>query len=307
MVSIAILIPCYNEEKTILDVVKDFDEYLPHATIYVYDNNSTDLTASIAQGSGAVVRKEYKQGKGNVVRSMFRDVEADIYVMVDGDNTYPACFSQEMIDLVLDGGADMVVGDRHSNGSYEVENRRPFHNFGNQLVRSLINRLFGAKLRDVMSGYRVFSRRFVKTMPVQSTGFEIETEMTLHALDKGFLLREIPIDYRDRPNGSFSKLNTTTDGMKVLRTILLVFKDFKPFAFFSIVSALFFIGSLFIGIPVILEFIETLSVTKVPSAILASGLMIISIVSLFSGFILDTMARNHRATYELYLNQYAKD
>ena len=304
MGDIAVLIPCYNEELTIKKVINDFKQELPSAKIYVYDNNSSDHTSKIAQESGAVVKKEYRQGKGNVVRSMFRDIDADIYIIVDGDDTYPAEFVHNMIKPIVDNEADMVIGDRHSNGTYKDENQRPLHNFGNNLVKTLINKLFDANLKDIMSGYRVFNKNFVKTMPINSDGFEIETEMTLHTLDKKFLIKEIPIEYRDRPKGSFSKLNTVSDGMRVLKTILWVFKDYKPLAFFTILSIGFFIFALLAGIPVIIEFIETSKVLKIPSAILAVGLMLISIISLFSGFILDTVVKQHRETYELYLNRF---
>jgi len=299
MNKIAVLIPCYNEELTIAKVIKDFQQELPQAVIYVYDNNSNDKTAKIAQEYGAIVKKEYRQGKGNVVRSMFVDIDADIYVMIDGDDTYPANFVHDLIDPVKQGEADMVIGDRHSNGTYKEENKRALHNFGNNLVKNLINILFHAHLKDIMTGYRVFNKKFVKNMAVNSDGFEIETEMTLHALDKKFLIKEIPIEYRDRPEGSFSKLNTYSDGMKVLKTIMWLFKDYKPLAFFAFVSLLFFILGLLVGIPVLLEFLETSFVTKIPSAILSVGLMIISVLALFSGFILDTAVKQHREAYYL--------
>ena len=301
MKKIAILIPCYNEELTIAKVVQDFNSELPNATIYVYDNNSHDNTAKIAKENGAIVKKEPKQGKGNVVRSMFRDIDADIYVMIDGDDTYPANFVHSLIKPVIDEEADIVIGDRHSNGTYKEENQRPLHDFGNNLVKNLINRIFQSDLKDIMSGYRVFNKKFVKNIPVNSHGFEIETEMTLHTLDKRFSIKEIPIVYRDRPEGSFSKLNTYSDGMQVLKTIFWVFKDYKPLTFFTILSILFFVFSVFIGLPVILEFVETSFVSKIPSAILSVGLMLISILSLFSGFILDTIVKQHRENYELNL------
>jgi len=304
---IAVLIPCYNEEKTIEKVVLDFKKELPDAKIYVFDNNSTDNTAKIVsklmeEYKNIFLEKEFRQGKGNVVRSMFRKVDANIYVLVDGDDTYPVNFVHKLIEPIAKRRADMVIGDRHSNGTYRQENKRPFHNFGNNLVRFLINRLFSNNLKDIMSGYRVFSREFVKSMPVLSNGFEIETEMTIHALDKKFLIKEIPIEYKDRPEGSYSKLNTFSDGTRVLKTILWLFKDYKPLTFFTIIFFIFFILSLMIGIPVVLEFIETGYITKLPSAVLAVGLMLISITSLFSGFILDTIVKQHRENYELYLN-----
>ncbi len=304
MSKIAVLIPCYNEELTVGKVIGDFKKELPEADIYVYDNNSTDKTFQVAQGCGAFVKKEFRQGKGNVVRSMFRDIDADIYIMIDGDDTYPAEFVHKLIDPIVSGEADMVIGDRHSNGTYKDENKRPLHNFGNSLVKNLINKLFRANLKDIMSGYRVFNKRFVKMMPVNSSGFEIETEMTLHTLDKKYLIKEIPIEYRDRPEGSFSKLNTVSDGVRVLKTILWVFKDYKPLAFFSILSGLFFMLSLFVGIPVIVEFLQTSTVSKIPSAVLSVGLMLVSIISLFSGFTLDTIVKQHRESYELFLNRF---
>ena len=302
---IAVLIPCYNEELTIEKVIKDFQKELPNAKIYVYDNNSQDKTAQIAKKCGAIVKKEFRQGKGNVIRSMFRDIDADIYIMIDGDDTYPSEFVHSLIKPVLSGDADMVIGDRHSNGTYKEENKRPLHDFGNNLVKNLINKFFRANLKDIMSGYRVFNKKFVKTIPVNSNGFEIETEMTLHALDKRFSLKEIPIQYRDRPEGSFSKLNTFSDGARVLKTIFWVFKDYRPLTFFSILSAFFFIMSLFVGIPVIVEFLQTSLISKIPSAILSVGLMLVSIIALFSGFILDTVVKQHRENYELFLNRFS--
>ncbi|WP_274435374.1 glycosyltransferase [Alicyclobacillus sp. ALC3] len=299
---IAVLVPCYNEEATIAKVVRDFQSELPEAAVFVYDNNSQDRTAQIAADAGAVVRKEYRQGKGNVIRSMFRDIDADIYVMVDGDDTYPAEFVHELIQAV-ESGVDMAIGDRLSNGSYFEENKRPMHDAGNRLVRGLINRLFRAKLRDIMSGYRAFSRRFVKNMPVLSEGFEIETEMTLHALDKRFSIREVPIDYRDRPEGSVSKLNTVSDGFRVLKTVFWIFKDYKPLSFFGIVALVFLLAGLAVGIPVVSEFLMTQKIHKIPSAILAVGLVLLSTNALTSGFILDTIVKQHRDMFELRLTQ----
>lgn len=298
---VAVLIPCYNEELTIANVIQNFKKELPNAIIYVYDNNSSDDTSKIALENGAVVKKEYRQGKGNVVRSMFIEIDADVYVMVDGDDTYPAKFVHSLIEPILENKFDIVIGDRHSNGTYKEENNRPLHNFGNNLVKNLINKIFNSNLKDIMSGYRAFNKKFVKNMPVNSNGFEIETEMTLHTLDKKFNIVEIPIEYRDRPEGSFSKLNTFSDGFRVLKTILWVFKDYRPLAFFSIFSFVFFFFSLLVGIPVIVEFINTLYVTKIPSAILSVGLVLISILSLFSGFILDTVVKQHRESYSINL------
>jgi glycosyltransferase involved in cell wall biosynthesis len=298
---IAVLVPCYNEEITIKKVIDDFKKELPSSNIYVYDNNSSDNTYQIALDNGAIVRKEYRQGKGNVIRSMFADIDADVYVMIDGDDTYPAEFVHNVIKPIINGEADMVVGDRHSNGTYQQENKRALHNFGNHLVKGLINKLFKCNLEDIMSGYRAFNKKFVKNIPVNSDGFEIETEMTLHALDRKFTIKEIPIEYRDRPEGSESKLNTFSDGFRVLKTILWVFKDYKPLVFFSLVSLLFFMLSLIVGIPVINEFINTSLISKIPSAILAVGLMLISIIALFSGFILDTIVKHHKETLLLRL------
>jgi len=303
MEKIAVLIPCYNEAQTIGKVVDDFKKELPDAAIVVYDNNSTDGTAEIAREHGASVRREPLQGKGNVIRSMFRNVDADIYVMTDGDDTYPAERVHQLIAPVRSGDAEMVVGDRLSNGSYEEENKRSFHHFGNRLVLGLINRFFHTELHDIMSGYRAFSRSFVKNIPINSTGFEIETEMTLHAVDKKIPLMEVPITYRDRPEGSYSKLNTFSDGFHVVKTIFWVFKDYRPLAFFSAVALLFFVLALLAGLPVIVEFVKTAYITKVPSAILAVGLMLISIMSLFIGFMLDTIVKQHRESFEIGLKQ----
>ncbi|NNU93457.1 glycosyltransferase [Geobacillus sp. NFOSA3] len=300
---VAVLIPCYNEEKTIGKVVSDFRRELPEADIYVYDNNSKDKTSLIAAEHGAIVRKEFRQGKGNVVRSMFREIDADIYVMVDGDDTYPAEFVHQLIEPIKRGEANMVIGDRLSNGTYFQENKRPFHNFGNNLVKNLINFLYKSDIKDIMTGYRAFDKLFVKSMPVMSPGFEIETEMSIHALDKKFLIKEVPIDYRDRPEGSESKLNTFSDGWKVLKMIFTLFKDYKPFLFFSLWALLFFILGLAVGIPVVVEFIQTKFITRVPSAILAVGLMIFALLSFTCGLILDTVAAAHRKQYELELNR----
>jgi glycosyltransferase involved in cell wall biosynthesis len=299
---IAVLIPCYNEEITIGKVIDDFKLVIPEADIYVYDNNSKDNTAKIAEQHGAIVRREYRQGKGNVVRSMFRDVEADYYIMVDGDDTYPAEFAHELIASLINGEADMTIGDRLSNGTYYSENKRAFHDIGNNFVRWLINKMFQNNLKDIMTGYRGFNRKFVKSMPVLSDKFEIETEMSIHALDKKFLIKEIAIDYRDRPAGSESKLNTFSDGYKVLKTIFMLFKDYKPLLFFNIISLTFLVFGLFAGIPVLVEFAETRYITKVPSAILAVGLVISSMLSFMCGIILDTIGKYQKANYELYLN-----
>ena len=302
----AVLIPCYNEEQTIEKVIKDFKKELPQAEIYVYDNNSKDKTAQIAEANGAIVKYEYRQGKGNVVRSMFRDIDADIYVMVDGDDTYPAEEVHKLIEPVVNGQADMAIGDRLTNGTYQKENKRHFHEFGNQLVRKAINVAFKTNLKDIMTGYRVFNKIFVKNMPVLSPKFEIETEMSLHALDKKFIIKEIPIVYRDRPEGSESKLNTVSDGMKVIKTIVKMFKDFKPRQFFWFFFLLFVLLGLLVGIPVIVEFIRTGYITKMPSAILATGIMILAIIIAQCGVILDTVVKQHREKYELALLRYTQ-
>ena len=300
----AVLIPCYNEEITIEKVIKDFKKELPDADIYVYDNNSKDKTAEIAKRNGAIVRHEYRQGKGNVVRSMFRDIEADIYVMVDGDDTYPAEEVHKLIKPVVDGEADMVIGDRLTNGTYQKENKRHFHEFGKNLVKKSINVAFKTDLIDIMTGYRVFNKVFVKNMPVMSPKFEIETEMSLHALDKKFIIEEIPIVYRDRPEGSVSKLNTVSDGMKVIKTIIKMFKDFKPRQFFWVIALIFVIIGLIVGIPVIVEFAKTGYITKVPSAILATGIMTIALIIGQCGVILDTVVKQNRENYELQLSRF---
>ena len=301
---IAVLVPCYNEELTIGKVVDDFKRELPEADIYVYDNNSKDRTYEIAKEHSAIVKKEPRQGKGNVVRSMFRDIDADIYIMIDGDDTYPAECARKLMQPIIDGEADMVIGDRLSNGTYAKENKRAFHGFGNKLVQKLIGLLFKNEINDIMTGYRIFNRYFVKTMPVLSDGFQIETEMSIHALDKKFLLKEIPIEYRDRPEGSESKLNTFRDGYRVLMMLASLFKDYKPMGFFSISSILFSILGLISGIPVIIEFVKTSFVSKIPSAVLAVGFILVAILSLSCGLILDTIAKNNKKEYELYLNNY---
>lgn len=299
---IAVLIPCYNEAQTIEKVIKDYKQVLPDATIYVYDNNSRDETASIAQKAGAVVRHEYRQGKGNVIRTMFREIDADCYLMIDGDDTYPAENAKEMCELVLSGKADMVIGDRLSS-TYFTENKRPFHNFGNRIVRFSINKLFYNEIKDIMTGYRAFSYEFVKGFPVLSKGFEIETEMTIHAVDKNFKLVEIPVNYRDRPAGSVSKLNTYKDGFKVLKTIATLFKEYKPGMFFGLIAALFLLVSLILGVPVFLEYFETGLVPRFPSLIVAGISLVIALLLWISGVILSVIVKKHRQLYELYLNQ----
>lgn len=297
---IAVLIPCYNESKTIEKVVKDYKSVLPNADIYVYDNNSKDGTDEIAKKAGAIVRYEYKQGKGNVIRTMFKDIDADCYLMIDGDDTYPKESAKEMCDLILEGKADMVIGDRLSS-TYFQENKRPFHNFGNVLVRGLINSLFKSNVRDIMTGYRAFSYEFVKTFPVLSKGFEIETEMTIHALDKNFLLKEVKVDYRDRPAGSVSKLNTYSDGLKVLKTIARLFKEYKPTIFFSMLSLLFLLISLIFGVPVFIEFFQTGLVPRIPTLIFSGFMLIVSMLLFICGIILEVVVKKHRQLFELIL------
>ncbi len=297
---IAVLIPCYNESKTIKKVVEDYKKALPEADIYVYDNNSSDHTDEIARKAGAIVKYEYRQGKGNVIRSMFKDIDADCYLMIDGDDTYPAENAKEMCDLILDKKADMVIGDRLSS-TYFTENKRPFHNFGNRLVRGLINFLFESNVRDIMTGYRAFSYEFVKTFPVLSKGFEIETEMTIHALDKNFLLKEVKVGYRDRPAGSVSKLNTYRDGFRVLRTIGRLFKEYKPTIFFSLLSLLFLIISFAFGIPVFAEYFKTGLVPRYPTLIFSGFMLMIAIILFACGLILEVVVKKHRQLFELML------
>ena len=300
MNKVAVLIPCYNEEKTVRKVVEDYRRVLPQADIYVYDNNSTDKTAELAAAAGAIVRHEYRQGKGNVIRSMFRQIDADCYLMIDGDDTYPAENAPEMVRMILDGEADMVNGDRLSS-TYFTENKRPFHNAGNRLVRGLINRLFAAEVRDIMTGYRAFSRGFVKTFPVLSRGFEIETEMTIHAVDKNFLIREIPVGYRDRPEGSVSKLNTYSAGAKVLCTIFRLYKDYKPFAFFGTLALLFLLAAVALFVPVGLEFLRTGLVPRFPTLIVSVTCGLCALLSFVAGVILDVVVKKHRQLFELLL------
>lgn len=297
---IAVLIPCYNEAKTIKKVIKDYKKVLPEADIYVYDNNSTDKTDEIAKKAGAIVKYEYKQGKGNVMRSMFKDIDADCYLIIDGDDTYPAENAREMCDLVLNKKADMVIGDRLSS-TYFTENKRPFHNFGNVLVRKLINFLFKSNIKDIMTGYRAFSHEFVKTFPVLSQNFEIETEMTIHALDKNFLVKEIPVQYRDRPNGSVSKLNTFEDGIKVLKTIARLFKEYKPSIFFGLFGLLFLIIAFSFGTPVFIDYFKTGLVERFPTLIFSGFMLMISILSFVCGIILEVIVKKHRQLFELIL------
>lgn len=300
MDKIAVLIPCYNESKTIEKVVKDFKAELPEAVIYVYDNNSNDGTDEIARNAGAVVRYEYKQGKGNVIRRMFRDIDAECYIMADGDDTYPAEHAPEMVRLVLDKKVDMVVGDRLSSTYFE-ENKRPFHNMGNSVVRGAINLLFKSDIKDIMTGYRAFSYQFVKSFPVLSKGFEIETEMSIHAIDKNMFVENVVITYRDRPEGSESKLNTVSDGLKVLRTIVNLFRNYKPSRFFGSIAAVLAIISTGFFIPVLMEYFKTGLVPNFPTLIVCGFVMIAAIQSLFAGLILQTMVQKNRQDFELEL------
>lgn len=285
----------------------DFRKELPDAEIYVYDNNSTDNTIAEAEAAGAIVRHEYRQGKGNVVRRMFTEIQADIYVLVDGDDTYPAESVREMIELVKSGKADMVNGDRLTNGSYTIENKRKFHNMGNNLVKNVINFLFKSEIRDIMTGYRVFNKKFVKNWAVTSEGFEIETEMTLHALDKRFSICEVPIIYRDRPDGAESKLNTFSDGIKVLKKIVAIFKDYRPFAFFCSLGLMFCFLGILCGIPVLYEFATQKFISHIPLTILAAALEMLALNLMTCGFILDTIAKNDKKNYELRLIHYDEE
>ena len=300
MDKIAVLIPCYNEEKTVEKVVRDFKAVLPEAVIYVYDNNSSDRTVELAEKAGAVVRHEYMQGKGNVIRRMFREIDAEVYVMTDGDDTYPAEFAREMVDKVLEHQADMVVGDRLSS-TYFTENKRPFHNFGNSLVRGTINRLFHTEIKDIMTGYRAFSYQFVKTFPVLSKGFEIETEMTIHAADKNMQVDNVIIEYRDRPEGSESKLNTYSDGVKVLMSIAKLYRNYKPMNFFGLLALVLAVMSIGFFIPVLMEYIATGLVPKFPTLIACGFAMMAAIQSVFAGLVLSAGAQRSRQEFEMNL------
>ena len=301
MSKIAVLIPCYNESQTIAKVVSDYRAALPDADIYVYDNNSTDGTDEIARRAGAIVRYEHRQGKGNVIRTMFREIDADCYLMIDGDDTYPAENAPELIDRVLNRGADMVIGDRLSS-TYFTENKRRFHNSGNVLVRKLVNMIFNGHVTDIMTGYRAFSRTFVKGFPVLSQGFEIETEMTIHALDKNLCLDSVPVGYRDRPSGSVSKLNTFSDGLKVIKTIGLLFKDYKPFSFFSLLALLCIVLALILGVPVLVEYAHTGLVPRFPSLIVAGFFAVFALQFFVCGLILDTEGKKNRQNFEIQMN-----
>ncbi|MEE0111351.1 MAG: glycosyltransferase family 2 protein [Oscillospiraceae bacterium] len=302
MDKIAILIPCYNEAATIEKVVTDMKNAVPEATVYVYDNNSTDGTAAIAARAGAVVRREYAQGKGNVIRRMFREIDAECYLMTDGDDTYPAEYAAEMCRCVLEEQVDMVIGDRLSS-TYFTENKRPFHNLGNTLVRSAINLMFHTDIKDVMTGYRAFSYQFVKTFPVLSKGFEIETEMTIHTVDKNMLHKNVIIQYRDRPEGSESKLNTYSDGLKVLLTIARLFKNYRPLGFFSLLALVLVLLAAVFFVPVFLAFLETGVVDKFPTLIVCGFVAIAALISFFSGMVLDTIKQKNRQDFEMNLHR----
>ncbi|MGH2076683.1 glycosyltransferase family 2 protein [Aerococcus urinaeequi] len=295
---IAVLIPCYNESQTIEKVIADFKTALPEATIYVYDNNSSDNTAELAARAGAVVRFEHQQGKGNVIRSMFRDIDAACYLMIDGDDTYPAEHARDMVAPILAHRAQMVVGDRLSSTYFE-ENKRPFHNVGNRTVRALINVLFKNNVRDIMTGYRAFSYEFVKSFPVLSQGFEIETEMTIFALDKNLGIENVVIEYRDRPEGSESKLNTVSDGLKVLRTIGRLFKNYKPLLFFSLVSLLLLLFAVILFVPIWIDFNQTGTVERFPTLIVAGFIGLTGIILFIAGLILDVITQNERQRFEI--------
>ncbi len=302
MDSIAVLIPCYNEARTVAKVVADYRAALPQATVYVYDNNSTDGTADLAAAAGAVVRKERQQGKGNVLRRMFREIDAECYLLVDGDDTYPAEAAPEMVRAVRERGADMVVGDRLSS-TYFTQNKRPFHNFGNSLVRFCINRLFGSQIKDIMTGYRAFSFQFVKTYPVLARGFEIETEMSIHAVERNMRIENIVIEYRDRPAGSESKLNTYSDGLKVLRTIVRLYKNYRPFGFFSMLAALLALCSAGFMVPVVAEYFRTGLVPRFPTLIVCACGMVAALLLFISGVILSSLLTQDARDFEFKLQQ----
>lgn len=306
MNKIAVLIPCYNEEKTVEKVVTDFKEALPEAMIYVYNNNSTDRTAELAKKAGAIVRNEYMQGKGNVIRRMFRDIDAECYIMTDGDDTYPADSARKMADFVLNKNVDMVIGDRLSS-TYFLENKRPFHNFGNSLVRKSINLLFKNDIKDIMTGYRAFSYEFVKTFPVLSKGFEIETEMSIHAVDKNMYIENVIIDYRDRPKGSESKLNTYSDGVKVLWTIIRLYRTYNPMGFFGSIAAILAIISIVFFFPIMKEYLNTGLVPKFPTLILCGFTMVAAIQSFFAGMQLETTVQKNRQDFEMSLQKVSRD
>lgn len=302
MKKISVIIPCYNEELTIASVIKDCQKYLPQAEIYVCDNNSTDNTVNIAKSLGVIVKQETRQGKGNVIRKMFREIDSDCYIMVDGDGSHSLSYAQQMCDFVLNENVDMVIGDRLST-SYFNKNKRLFHNFGNKLVRIIINKIFKSNVKDIMSGYRVMSKLFVKSFPCLSEGFEIETEMTIHALYRRFSIKEIQVDYKERPKGSISKLNTFLDGFLVLKTIFSLFKDYKPFMFFSVLATILFIFATILFIPILIEFLQTSKVPRYPTLIVSGAIATMSLLLLVCGILLQTIVRKHNEIYEIMLNQ----
>lgn len=297
----AVLIPCYNEAKTVAKVVRDYKAALPEADIYVYDNNSRDGTDQLAREAGAIVRYEYRQGKGNVIRTMFREINADCYLMIDGDDTYPAENAREMVNLVLDKNVDMVVGDRLS-GAYFTQNKRPFHNSGNVVVKQLVNMIFKGNISDILTGYRAFSFLFVKSFPVLSHGFEIETEMSIHALDKNLHVQSVPVGYRDRPQDSPSKLNTYGDGLKVLRTIATLYKEYRPLSFFSVLSLILFAVGMVMFLPILIEYFRTGVVPRFPTLIVSGVVITLAMLLLICGIILDTVAKKHKQQFEMNLN-----
>jgi len=305
MERIAVLIPCYNEERTIAKVVSDFRKALPDAVIYVYDNNSTDDSVRAAEGAGAVIGREYRQGKGNVIRRMFREIDAECYIMADADDTYPAEAAKQMAELVLEKHADMVIGDRLSS-TYAGENKRRFHNFGNNLVRSAINRLFHTHIKDIMTGYRAFSYEFVKTYPVLSNGFEIETEMTIHAIDRKMQIETVPVDYRDRPEGSESKLDTIPDGLRVLRTIVKLYRSYRPLRFFGVISIVLALLAVGFFIPVWVEYLDTGLVERFPTLIVCGIVMVVSLLMFIAGVVLSTLREKDRRDFEFKLVQAAE-
>lgn len=302
MDQIAILIPCYNEEQTIGKVIDDCHQYLPEAVVYVYNNNSSDKTVEVALAHNAIVRNEKIQGKGNVIRRMFREIDAKCYLMIDGDDTYPLEYAKEMTEKVILNKTDMVIGDRLSS-TYFTENKRPFHNFGNTLVRSCINHLFHTKIKDIMTGYRAFSYQFVKTFPVLSTGFEIETEMIIHAISNNLQIENVIVEYRDRPNGSVSKLNTYSDGLRVLNTILRLYKNYKPFRFFTTISVVLLLLAIIFFVPILITFFHTHLVPNFPTLIVCGFAVIASLQSFFTGLILNNMCENNRRRFEMDLLQ----
>lgn len=306
MDKIAVLIPCYNEAQTIGKVVRDAKAALPEAVVYVYDNNSKDDTVRLAREAGAEIRYEYKQGKGNVIRRMFREIEAECYLMIDGDDTYPLDCAREMVDRVLDRHADMVVGDRLSS-TYFTENKRPFHNFGNSLMRWGINSLFRSEIKDIMTGYRAFSYEFVKTFPVFSKGFEIETEMTIHAVNYNMQVENVVVEYRDRPEGSESKLNTYSDGVRVIGKMLQLYKNYKPLRFFGAIGLVLLLVAAILMIPIIGEYMHTGLVPRFPTLFICGFTALAGIQSFFTGMMLEVMTAKDKKDFEYRLARVHKE